>query len=206
MSFKPCPKLPSMRRQSAMKVAIIFIIIINLKISASFRTLTYRSKATVSLRFNGLEFDDADMNHFVDKLVLEMDSIGIDDEFVRNEYSQWLVRHAKPECETRYKQFKKNLLRQLEYDSKKGMFHRLNEFGDFTEGMYEEPIPESFRYSDHLSIDHLFSSPMVEYKPDATIFRTMYALTINPRLSFCSQVGRSALEAKHPDRAQTHED
>ena len=105
-----------------------------LSVSVAFQTIYCREVASTSLNFNGLEFDDADMDSFVDKRSVEMDSIGIDDDFVREEYEQWQHRHQKQGCEARYKQFKKNFLLQLQYDSDEGHFHDLNEYGDFSSG------------------------------------------------------------------------
>lgn len=119
--------------QEAMKIVCsIFIIIFPL--SSSFPTIFQPPKVHVSLGFNGLEYDESEMNEFVDKLTMHMDSLGINDDFVRREYSQWLIRHNKLESEGRYKQFKKNLLKQLEFDSETGDFFRLNELGDRTQG------------------------------------------------------------------------
>jgi hypothetical protein len=74
------------------------------------------------------------MNEFVDKRAVWMDSLGINDEFVRKEYDEWLIHHNNLESEARYKLFKKHLLQQLEFDSDRGEFSRLNEFGDSTHG------------------------------------------------------------------------
>lgn len=107
-----------------------------LSISAAFQAIIHREAITTSLDFNGLEFDEADMNDFVDQRSAKMDSIGIDDELVRQEYEAWRHRYQKDECEVRYKRFKKNFLRQLEYDSEGGakQFYNLNEYGDFSSG------------------------------------------------------------------------
>lgn len=111
------------------------IITIFIPLSAAFQAVTHREDALTCLRLNGLEFEESDMNEFVDQRTVKMDSIGIDDDFVRQEYEKWLQRHQKQECEVRYKQFKKNFLIQLEYDSDGGTrFHDLNEFGDFSSG------------------------------------------------------------------------
>lgn len=127
-------------------ISLIFTAILLLKIpfSAAFQTRNHRIVAPTLLRFNGLEFDDTEMNDFVDQRTVKMDSIGIDDDFVREEYEKWLHLHQKEECEVRYKQFKKNFLLQLEYDSEEGgRFHDLNEFGDLSSGKEIELCPYS---------------------------------------------------------------
>ncbi|CAJ1956656.1 unnamed protein product [Cylindrotheca closterium] len=110
----------------------------------AFQTSKYRKEVSTSLHSNGLEFDDDDMlDSFVDKLSVEMDSIGIDDNFVREEYEKWLHHNQKQECEVRYKQFKKNFLLQLEYDdSNGGRFHGLNQYGDFSSDEFYEHLKQ----------------------------------------------------------------
>jgi hypothetical protein len=119
--------------QETMKTPLT-IFFTSIPFSSSFSTLISPPKVTFSLGFNGLEFDEADMNEFVDKRAVRMDSLGMNDDFVRKEYDQWLIRHNKLENEARYKLFKKHLLQQLEFDSDRGEFSRLNEFGDCTQG------------------------------------------------------------------------
>jgi len=126
-----------MRLQISLVIVVIFI-----PLSMAFQSINYREEASTSLNFNGLEFDDSDMDSFVDKRSVEMDAIGIDDAFVREEYEKWLHRHQKQECEVRYKQFKKNFLLQLEYDSDGGQFHGLNEYGDFSSDDFYEHLQQ----------------------------------------------------------------
>jgi hypothetical protein len=133
LSFRLSLQTDRIFDQETMKPPLT-ILLTSLPFSSSFSTLISPPKATFSLGFNGLEFDEADMNEFVDKRAVRMDPLGINDEFVRKEYAEWLIRYNKLESEARYKLFKQHLLQQLEFDSDRGEFSRLNEFGDFTQG------------------------------------------------------------------------
>jgi hypothetical protein len=108
-----------------------FAVIIVQKASAFTVTNLQRNRCVSTLHFNGLEFDDnEDLNRFVDQRSLRMENLGINDDFVREEYDQWLAKYDKRANESRYRQFKKNMLQQLELDSTEGIFYKLNEFGD----------------------------------------------------------------------------
>ncbi|KAL3942459.1 MAG: hypothetical protein SGBAC_003343 [Bacillariaceae sp.] len=57
----------------------------------------------------------------------------VDELMVRSEYEKWLVLYDKKADKSRYPQFRKNYIQQIESDLKEGQFYSLNEFGDCSE-------------------------------------------------------------------------
>jgi hypothetical protein len=61
-------------------------------------------------------------------------SLGVSDDDVRSEYTNWCIRCDKAADETRYAIFKKNILLLAQSNRDHGLSFSLNEHGDFTEG------------------------------------------------------------------------
>ena len=61
-------------------------------------------------------------------------SLGVSDDDVRLEYTNWCIRCDKAADETRYAIFKKNILLLAQSNRDHGLSFSLNEHGDFTEG------------------------------------------------------------------------
>lgn len=63
-------------------------------------------------------------------------ALGITELTIREEYDRWVMKYDRVPDESRYSTFKKNFLIQEDFNRKNGKSFQLNEFGDYTEGMY----------------------------------------------------------------------